>query len=63
MMQPASAVKNRWSDEILLRHGILTTGAGERRRWYYKGAVTNDHKRDALRHCWHVYKFNKWEGK
>lgn len=60
MLQQASQVKTRWSDEILLKTGILTTGGGERKRWYLNGTMTNDHQRDALRHAWHCYRFEKW---
>jgi len=61
MLQPASAVKTRWSDDILLRKGVLTTGSGNIKRWYYDGKLTSDHKRDALRHAWHVMTFKKYE--
>lgn len=60
MLQQAGQVKSRWSDEILLKIGLLTTGSGERKRWYLNGALTTDHQRDALRHAWHVYKFKKY---
>lgn len=62
MLQPASAVKTRWSDEIMLRKGVFTIGDGKVKRWYYDGSLTSDHKRDALRHAWHVMTFKKYEG-
>lgn len=60
MLQQAAVVKKRWSDEILLKKGILTCGAGNQVRYfYYNGTLTNNHKRDAMRHAWHVHAFNK----
>lgn len=60
MLQQAAVVKKRWSDEILIKKGVLTCGVGERMRFfYYKGVMTNNHKRDALRHAWHVHVFSK----
>lgn len=63
LLQPASAVKKRWSEEILLKTGMLTCGGGDRKIWYYNGERTNDHERDALKHAWHTFQFKKYKGK
>lgn len=50
-VQYASDVKTRWSDEVLQAKGILEAGNK------FKGAQTNTHKRDALRHLCHFKKY------
>ena len=50
-VQYASDVKTRWSDEVLQAKGILEAGNK------FKGAQTNAHKRDALRHLCHFKKY------
>lgn len=50
-IQFASDVKTRWSDAILIRAGYLEEGNK------FKGKPTNAHKRDALRHLVHFYKY------
>lgn len=50
-IQFASDVKTRWSDDILLRKGYLGN------LFTFKGKRTNAHKRDALRHLVHFYKY------
>lgn len=50
-IQYASDVKTRWSDEVLQAKGILEAGNK------FKGATTNPHKRDSLRHLCHFKKY------
>lgn len=50
-IQFASDVKTRWSDKILIHNGLLGEGST------FKGKRTNSHKRDALRHLAHFYKY------
>lgn len=55
-IQFASDVKTRWSDKVLQNLGILDGNK-------FDGKVTNNHKRDALRHllCFKKYKLPKLE--
>lgn len=57
-IQYASDVKTRWSDKVLQNLGILDGNK-------FDGKVTNNHKRDALRHllCFKKYKLPKLEEK
>lgn len=50
-IQYAADVKTRWSDEVLQAKGILEAGNK------FKGAQTNAHKRDSLRHLCHFKKY------
>lgn len=57
-IQFASEVKTRWSEEVLVRLGILELKNG---KYLYLGEPTNQHKRDSLKHAlhWWRYKYNK----
>ena len=57
IIQYASDVKTRWSDKVLQNLGVLDGNK-------FDGKVTNNHKRDALRHLMHFkhYKLDKLEG-
>lgn len=57
VIQYASDVKTRWSDEVLTNLGILESGNK------FKGKSTNAHKRDALRHLCHFKKYKLKDGK
>lgn len=52
-IQYASDVKSRWADEILIRKGFLQEGNK------FKGARTNNHRRDALRHLVHFITYKE----
>lgn len=52
-IQWASEVKTRWSDEILVRVGVLEKGLK------FKGKRTNAHKRDAIRHGLHYWRYKR----
>lgn len=55
-IQFAVEVKNRWSDEVLLRKGILKEVGG---RTYCNGLVTMRHSRDAIRHAINYHRYKK----
>jgi hypothetical protein len=55
-LQFASEIKNRWREEVLVRLGLLTEKGG---RFYWNGESTNLHKRDALKHALHFWKYTK----
>jgi hypothetical protein len=55
-IQYAVEVKNRWSDEILLRNGYITKKGNFR---YFKNQVLNNHKTDAIRHALHYLTFTR----
>ena len=50
VFQTASAVKNRWSDEILIHKNIITRAG---KLHYFNGKSVNNHCRDAIRHGIH----------
>ena len=52
--QFASDVKSRWADKVLESVGLLQKIGG---KTYFRGKVTNTHKRDALRHLCHFKKY------
>lgn len=54
------STKTRHNDEVLTKIGIITNKGG---KLYYKGELTNLHKRDALRHCMYYQRKLKMEGK
>lgn len=53
-VQFASEVKQRWSDDQLVKRGILNEQGG---RLYWGTIPTNTHKRDAIRHGMHCWKY------
>lgn len=55
-IQFATEVKTRWSDHVLVKKGIIESRNG---RFYFNGEMTNDHKRDALRHGLHYWRYNR----
>lgn len=55
-IQYAVEVKNRWSDEILLKNEIITKKGSVR---YFKNQVLNNHKTDAIRHAMHYLTFTR----
>ena len=55
-IQFASEIKTRWSEDVLVRLGILEEKNG---RYYWNGKQTNSHKRDALRHSLHWWRYKK----
>lgn len=58
-VQYATEVKARWSDNVLVNIGILERKAGN--RLYFDGEATSNHKRDALRHALHYWKYGGWD--
>lgn len=52
-IQYAAEVKSRWSDKVLVAKGVLEEGNK------FKGKATNNHKRDALRHALHYWRYNR----
>lgn len=58
----ASDVKTRWSEDVLVRLGILTHERKGNKDWYYwNGKLTSTHKRDSLKHALHYNRYK--EGK
>jgi len=53
-IQYASDVKTRWSDDVLVRTGVLTKKGN---RLYWKNQATNTHKRDSIRHGLHFHRY------
>ena len=51
VIQYAHEVKSRWSDKVLQANRILDE------RNHFKGLATNNHKRDALRHALHYWRY------
>jgi hypothetical protein len=63
VVQYASDVKTRWSEDVLVRLGYLTekkTGRGT--SYYWNDQLTVTHHRDALKHALHYWRY-KHEGK
>lgn len=54
--QTAVQVKTRWSDEILVRKGFLTTNGHV---FYLNNVLIPDHVKDAVRHAVHYATFRK----
>lgn len=61
VMQNASEVKNRWSDDILVHKGILIK-KGNRFKLPKKETPVNRHTRDAIRHAIHFSTFKNKGG-
>lgn len=57
-VQYASEVKSRWKESVLVALGHL---GYRNNRYFFKGEVTNDHKRDALKHALHYERYGKHE--
>lgn len=58
-IQFAHEVKSRWSEKVLVAKGILEERNG---RYYFDGLQsTNDHKRDALKHALHYWRYKHGE--
>lgn len=53
-VQFASEVKSRWNEPVLVALGHLEL---KNNRYFFKGSVTNDHKRDALKHALHYERY------
>jgi hypothetical protein len=53
-VQFASEVKTRWSEDVLVRLGILEQKGN---RYYWNGELTNAHKRDSLKHSNHFWRY------
>jgi hypothetical protein len=53
-IQFASEVKTRWSEDVLVRLGILEQKGN---RYYWNGELTNTHKRDSLKHSNHFWRY------
>jgi hypothetical protein len=54
----ASEVKTRWSEDVLVRLGILTTNENKS-RLFFNGELTSTHRRDALKHALHWDRYKK----
>lgn len=54
IMQTASEVKTRWTDELLVNKGYMTKSS---RGYKVNGQPINRHVRDSIRHAIHAYKF------
>jgi len=58
IMQTASQVKNRWTDELLVHKGLIS----QKNRFYYVAGTDykiNKHCRDAIRHAMHYANFTR----
>jgi hypothetical protein len=55
----ASDIKTRWSEDVLVRSGILEQKGN---RYYWNGQITSTHKRDSLKHALHYWRYQH-EGK
>jgi hypothetical protein len=53
-IQFASEVKTRWSEDVLFKSGILTKKGPF---YYWNGQKTSTHKRDALKHSCHFWRY------
>lgn len=56
-VQYASEVKQRWKESVLVAKGYLEEKKGN--RYYFNGSPTNSHKRDALKHALHYWRYRK----
>lgn len=54
IIQYASEVKSRWNDDVLVNTGYIDQSG---KRYFFKNKITNDHKRDALRHALHYGRY------
>ena len=57
-IQFASEVKNRWSDSVLEKKGIIEI-INRRRKLISSGQWLNNHKTDALRHALHYQRYGR----
>ena len=57
-IQYAVEVKNRWSDSVLEKKGIIEI-VNKRRKLISSGQWLNNHKTDALRHALHYQRYKK----
>lgn len=55
-LQAASQVKKRWADSILVYEGVIEKKGN---RHCFNGTVLNSHKKDALRHALHYWRYNR----
>jgi hypothetical protein len=55
-IQYASEVKTRWSEKVLVASNILEKRG---QHYYWNGELTNNHKRDALKHALHFWRYKK----
>lgn len=55
-IQYASDVKTRWSEDVLVRLGILEQKGN---KYYFNGKLTVTHHRDALKHALHFDRYKK----
>ena len=55
-IQFASEVKTRWNEELLARQGYLDKKAN---RYYFDGKPTSQHKRDAMKHALHYWRYKR----
>lgn len=55
-IQFASEIKTRWSESVLVKTGYLEEKNG---RHYWDGQVLNQHKKDALKHALHWWRYRK----
>lgn len=55
-LQAASRVKKRWADQILVHEGLIEKKGN---RHYFNGSVLNSHKKDALRHAMHYWRYGR----
>lgn len=57
-IQFAPEVKQRWKENVLVAKKILEERPGG--RYYFNGKATNDHKRDALKHALHFWRYGDY---
>ena len=60
-IQFAADVKNRWSDKLLEKLGVIEI-VNRRRKLSSSGQWLNNHKTDALRHALHYEKYGRKKG-
>ena len=60
-IQFAADVKNRWSDSVLEKLGVIEI-VNRRRKLTSSGQWLNNHKTDALRHALHYQKYGRKKG-
>ena len=59
----ASDIKTRWSEDVLVRAGILELKIkGNKKYYYWNGQLTSTHQRDSLKHALHYWRYT-YEGK
>ena len=59
-IQYAADVKTRWNEELLERSGYLEKRG---KNYYFRNVLTSPHKRDALKHALHFWKYTFSRGK